>query len=343
MPSPRHPSLAALALLLAAPAAAAEKGTWWELTTEMEMAGMPFAMPATTVKVCQPDGDWKRPPEGRQEKDCVMKDVKVSGNTMRWRMVCTGEERLEGEGEMTRTADAFSGRTRLKSSDGEMNMKMKGKRVGGACDPEALRRQAEAQAEKVQAQGQAAQAQADAAQARQCETAIQEMQVMAIAGAYPQCKEPRHRSAFCARARTEAGWLKLAAQGEMEKASGGAMPGPRAAAKACGLDLEEVRRGLCAEAGKKESLAFLAAACPAEAKVIARRECAGRDYTAMAGSKYRDFCAKAAGDRLEAGGDDEAPPARKKKAKAKEAPEEEEKEEGAVDKGKKLLKGVLGF
>ena len=190
---------------------------------------------------------------------------------------------------MTRTADAFSGRTRLKSRQGEMNMKMKGKRVGGACDPEALRRQAEAQAEKVQAQAKDAQAQADAVQAQQCETAIREMQVMAIAGSYPQCKDPSHKAAFCARARTEAGWLKLASQAEMEKMSNGAVPGPRAAAKACALDLEEVRRGLCAEAARRESLAFLASTCPAEAKALARRECAGRDYTAMAGSKYRDF------------------------------------------------------
>lgn len=335
MPSPRRLALAALAALVAAPAAAAEKGTWWEMTTAMEMVGMPFAMPATTIKVCQPDGDWKRPPEGRQDKDCVMKDVSTSGNTMRWRMVCTGEERMEGDGEMTRTADAFSGRTHLKSRQGEMNMKMKGRRLGGACDPQELQRKAEAQAERHQAQAREAQSQADAAQAQQCETAIQEMQVMAIAGSHPQCKEPRHQAAFCARARTEAGYLKLAAQGEMEKMSNGAVPGPRAAAKACGLELDEVRRGLCAEAARRESLAFLASTCPAEAKALARRECAGRDYTAMAGSRYRDFCARVAGDRLEAGADDAAPPARKKKEKAK--------EEDAVDQGKKLLKGVLGF
>ena len=340
MPSPRRLRLAApLALLLATPAAAAEKGTWWEMTTEMEMVGMPFAMPATTIKVCQPDGDWKRPPQGKQENDCVMKDVKTSGNTMKWRMVCSGEEPMEGDGEMTRTADAFNGRTHIRSRQGEMNMKMKGKRVGGACDPEELRRKTEAQAEKYRAQAQEAQGQADAAQAQQCETAIKEMQVMAIAGSYPVCKEPARKAAFCARARTEAGYQKLTAQGEMEKMSGGAVPGPKAAAKACDLDLEEVRRGLCAEAVRKESLAFLAAACPAEVKVIAKRECAGRDYTAMQGSKYRDFCARAMGDQLDEGGDDEAQPVRKKKDKEK----EKAKDEDAVDKGKKLLKGVLGF
>ena len=330
---PRLATLAA-ALVLAAPAAAAEKGSWWEMTTEMEMAGMPFAMPAATVKVCQPEGDWKRPPAGKQEKDCVMKDVKVSGNTMTWRMVCTGEMAMEGDGEMTRTADAFSGRTRVKSAQGEMNMKMRGKRVGGACDPEEERRKMEAQAGKYKAQAEKAQAQAEAAQAQQCDTALREMQAVAFIGAYPTCKEPSQKAAYCARARTLEGYAKLMEQAEMEKASGGAMPGPKAAAKACGLDLAALPKTLCPEAAKQESLAFLAAHCPAEAKVIAKRECAGRDYTALQGSRYRDFCARVMGDKLEAKGDDEAAPRKKKK---------DAKDEDAVDKGKKLLKGVLGF
>jgi hypothetical protein len=322
-----------LVLLLATPAAAAEKGTFWEMTTEMEMVGMPFAMPATTIKVCQPDGDWRRPPEGKQDKDCTLKDVKTSGNTMKWRMVCTGEEPMEGEGEMTRTADAFTGRTRLKSRQGEMNMKMRGKRVGPACDPEQQRREAEATAARYQAQGQKAQAQADAVMARQCEDALREMQPMAFVGAHANCGEPSKVAAFCARARTEEGFGKLMAQAEMEKATGGAMPGPKAAAKACQLDLAAVQKELCAAAAKKESLAFLGASCPAEAKVIAKRECAGRDYTAMQGSKYRDFCARAMGDQLDEG----AAPAKKEKKK------EPPKEEDAAEQGKKLLKGVLGF
>lgn len=329
-----RPAPLAAALLLAAPAAAAEKGSWWEMTTEMEMVGAPFAMPATTLKLCQPDGDWRRPPEGKQEKDCVMKDVKVSGNTMSWRMVCSGEMAMEGEGEMTRTADAFSGRTHLKSSQGEMNMKMRGKRVGGACDPEEERRKMEAQAGRYRAQAEKAQAQADAAQAQQCDTALREMQGMAFIGAYPSCKAPSQKAAYCARARTLDGYAKLMEQAEMEKASNGAVPGPKAAAKACGLDLAALPKELCPEAARKESLGFLAAHCPAEAKAIAKRECAGRDYTALRASRYRDFCARLMGDQLEAAGDEEAAPRKKKK---------EAKDEDAVDKGKKLLKGVLGF
>jgi len=332
MPTPPRLAAPLLAFLLAAPAAAAEKGAWWEMTTEMEMVGMPFAMPATTIKLCQPEGDWRRPPEGKQDKNCTVKDVKTAGNTMKWRVVCTGEEPMEGEGEMTRTTDSLSGRTHIRSRQGEMNVKMKGKKVGGACDPEALRKETEAKVEQYQAQAKQAQAQADAAQVRQCDDAIRDMQAGAIAGGYPLCKDPAKRAAFCARVRTEDGFGRLMTQAEMEKASSGAMPGPKAAARACELDLAAVQKELCAGAGRKESLAFLGPWCPAEAKVIATRECAGRDYTAMQGSKYRDFCARFVGDQLDQG---EAKPTKKEKPK-------EEKDE-SVEQGKKLLKGVLGF
>jgi hypothetical protein len=112
------------------------------------------------------------------------------------------------------------------------------------------------------------------------------------------------------------------------------MPGPQAAAKACQLDLDEVARELCAAAARKENLVYLAGWCPAEAKVIARRECAGRDYTSLQGSKYRDFCSRLKGADMEAKGESDAVPEKRKK---------KEDQEGATEKGKKLLKGVLGF
>ena len=111
------------------------------------------------------------------------------------------------------------------------------------------------------------------------------------------------------------------------------MAGPEAAAKACQVDLTATRIELCARSGKTEDLGFIADYCPDQAKVIAKRECAGRKYTELAAGRYGTFCAKVWGARQgeQAQDDEEARPAKK-----------EAKEEGAVDKGKKLLKG-LGF
>lgn len=38
--------------LLAASSAWAAPGEWWEITTRTEMAGMPFSMPETKMRVC---------------------------------------------------------------------------------------------------------------------------------------------------------------------------------------------------------------------------------------------------------------------------------------------------
>jgi len=266
-----------------------------------------------------------------------VKDFRVSGNTMTWRMVCTGEHAMEGEGEMTRTAAAFDGRVHMKMAQGEMSMKLRGKRLGGACDPEEQVRKAKALGERYQAQAKEQEAQAAATQARQCDEAVEKMQASAFTGTSVRCKDPAKKQAFCDRLRTEDGFARLMEQARDEKATRGMVAGPVAGAKACGADLEAVRQELCPGAARKERLAFLAASCPAEAKVIARRECAGRDYTALQGSRYRDFCARMKGEAMEADADR---PARKKKPAAE---DEAEKQDDGVEKGKKLLKGVLGF
>jgi hypothetical protein len=86
---------------------------------------------------------------------------------------------------------------------------------------------------------------------------------------------------YCKRYRTEAGFLKAKAD-------------PKAA-EACGLSVEQVKADLCPGAAKRESLAFLGRYCLAEAKPLAEKHCAGRDFTALragqgARDKYDDFC-----------------------------------------------------
>lgn len=47
-------------------------GEYWEITSKMEMPGMPFAMPAQTVKVCMPPGGRKIP-SARKTKKTIAK------------------------------------------------------------------------------------------------------------------------------------------------------------------------------------------------------------------------------------------------------------------------------
>jgi hypothetical protein len=319
---------ALLGLLLASPAAAAERGVYWEQTIEMEMPGMPMAMPAQTMKVCLPADQWSRPPEGKKDKNCEVKEFKRSGDHMTWKMVCTGEHAMTGDGEATRTSDTFTGRVHMVMAQGEMNMKMRGKKVGGDCDPDELRRSTEALKQKVEAQRAESETRQAEYQRGACEGSLKEMQVSAVAGQSPACQDPAKKAEFCARLRTASGYLKVMRQGEAEKATNGLVPGPKAAAAACGVELAGVKADLCARGEKGDDLEFLADQCPEQSKAIAKRECAGRSFTALAGTRYQAFCTRM-WDSGQAARQDDA-------AKPKSTRDE------AVEKGKKLLKG-FGF
>jgi hypothetical protein len=139
--------LAALALL-AIPAGRAqaqerEPGVLWESTVEMEMQG--FSMPPTTSRFCAPKKGLAEPPGSGQDKDrCRVKDFKNDGGRMTWKMVCAEPEAMEGEGEILQTASTYTGKMKMRSSAGEVTMKMRGRLLGGECDAGEQRRQIEA-------------------------------------------------------------------------------------------------------------------------------------------------------------------------------------------------------
>ncbi|MDO8438594.1 MAG: DUF3617 family protein [Nitrosomonadaceae bacterium] len=112
-------------------------GEWWEVSSKMEMPGMPFAMPATTSRVCVAKGSENVPP--MQDKECKMTNVKKSGSKTSWKVLCTSNGSvMNGTGEVTGNQDSYHGTMRISStSNGEtMNMTTayKGKRVGPACN-----------------------------------------------------------------------------------------------------------------------------------------------------------------------------------------------------------------
>jgi hypothetical protein len=108
----------------------------WEITTEMDMPGMPMKMPATKTVQCitkeqaeDPNQALPKDPQARNG-DCKMSDYKVAGNKVTWTMACTGRTSMTGNGEITYAADSYDGWMKMKMSEGEMTMKYKGKRLG---------------------------------------------------------------------------------------------------------------------------------------------------------------------------------------------------------------------
>jgi hypothetical protein len=137
----RYPSAGAVAVLLAAlvaalPASAQGKDELWEISSKMDMPGMPMAMPAQVNRVCvgknRKDEDLVP-----KQSNCRMVDSKRVGSKFTYKMECTGNEPMTMLGEITFGNNAYDGQMRMtmtKTND-TMNMAVSGKRVGDCTAP----------------------------------------------------------------------------------------------------------------------------------------------------------------------------------------------------------------
>lgn len=126
-------------LLLAIPSMAHAGGSpnvepgLWEITTTTHMQGM--NIPPSTITQCITKDDLVPRPGSQpgQAQDCEITDVNVSGDTVTWRMRCTGQGgTVEGEGSITYQGDRFEGTSTIHIIDAGMTMQsqMTGHRVG---------------------------------------------------------------------------------------------------------------------------------------------------------------------------------------------------------------------
>jgi hypothetical protein len=136
----------------------------WEFATQMSGADMP-AMPAipeaqrkkmeamgikmpqaggmgVTTRVCITPEQAKKgvpPHAGNNDEKCEQTDVKTSGKTTSWKMVCSGKHKMTGSGSVTYdNAEHFSGETTMNTQDGPhgpmtMNNKFSGSFLSADC------------------------------------------------------------------------------------------------------------------------------------------------------------------------------------------------------------------
>lgn len=117
----------------------AESGEYWKVTSRTEMPGMPFAMPATTMKICVPKGKANDPRKTSGDKDCKMSAIRTVGNKTTWKVRCDRNgEVMNGSGEQTTSATSYQGKMRFSGMSGGQKMDMStvysGKRIGGKCE-----------------------------------------------------------------------------------------------------------------------------------------------------------------------------------------------------------------
>jgi len=135
---PRRASAAMLLLLGSLPLLAAEtpaKGDLWEVTSRMSMEGLPMEMPARTAKVCAAKV-WTRPPAGENEhQKCTRSEYMMAGDKVTWTESCVSPP-TKGKGEITRQgSDAYTGSITYASEQGNMTIKLTGRRIGGCDNP----------------------------------------------------------------------------------------------------------------------------------------------------------------------------------------------------------------
>ena len=335
----------ALALAAAGSAYAAGSDDLWEVTTQMNMAGMPAGMGAQTQQVCSEKSAERKPVMPKNER-CKLVDYKESGNKVTIRMSCP-----EGDGVIEQTFNAtrteYKGTMKMSGKQGDMTMAMNGRKVG-TCDArvaKAEREEKQAAVKQhiagVQAQTAAMYAQQASAMVTECKAGADAMDARKFGQA--DCAAPE-RAQYCqAMQQQSPDYKKALDQCSQSKAEyckryptmDGFLKakGDEVGAKLCNVSSEKVKGAQCPVAQKNENLDFLLQFCTVEARTVAKAHCAGREYTSRIKDKYTSYCLSYYSKHME-----EAPPqdGSARPVSASSDPKQ------AVQQGINKLKGLFG-
>lgn len=95
----------------------------WEITTQLEMPGMPMQMPAVTYTQCLTQNDLI-PQDPRPDQECETIDYKIDGNTVTYKIECSSQgTQIRGQGSATYHGDTMSGSMKMTIS-GQERMEM---------------------------------------------------------------------------------------------------------------------------------------------------------------------------------------------------------------------------
>lgn len=270
------PATLLLTLPWLVPAQAAGTPERWEITTKMEMEGMPFAMPGQTNRVCVPPGQNSTEKMVPVEKDCTLSNVKSTANSVSFHVECRGKQKMSGDGTFTRKgADAYSGDMRMNGVvDGQamkMRMQFSGKKIG-TCDASET---PQAQVEKIKAMQ-------DSMLAQTCQGLLNDMtlhQMPANSGLSCDGVKPK----FCAK-------VKSGLSGNKLNDFVGEHKDWRDMAGFCGMDADAIAAKQCTAAKGSRDWKKVGLLCGDEGLAIAKEQCGGLDYTSRMSSEYAPLC-----------------------------------------------------
>jgi hypothetical protein len=104
---------------------------YWELTSIMDMPGMPMKIAPTMTKHCYTKEEVKDQKKTiTTDKNCTVTDFKQSGNKVTWKMKCTGKNAGDFSGETVYKANAYDSTMKMQTQGRTMTMKVKARRLG---------------------------------------------------------------------------------------------------------------------------------------------------------------------------------------------------------------------
>ena len=109
----------------------------WDVTTSIEMSGMPVELPPVTHSQCITKENLV-PDTKQQHGDCVISHSQVNSNTVSWTVTCeTNEGTMTGNGEIIYQSDSFKGGLNMELNSPQGVMTMASTMTGqykGACE-----------------------------------------------------------------------------------------------------------------------------------------------------------------------------------------------------------------
>lgn len=269
----KHGLLAGLFGMVASLPAAAAPGELWEITSKMEMAGMPMAMPAQTQQSCLPkDKKADSMVPKNESSDCRMTEQKQAGSKMTFKMVCTGKDPMTGSGEITSSGNTYSGKMHITGKmEGEsidMKQSFSGKKLG-SCEYTPVKDNSKEQI------------------AEMCRKASDNLEYphFTMDGALCQPK----KAEFCSKVKKLTGEMS---DPDRYTAVAQKYPNWKEAAEACGQETGSVIAKACKTAADKKRYAFVGEHCEAEAVALGPQLCEGRSYTTAMSGEQGAICRK---------------------------------------------------
>ena len=355
-------------------------GEKWRTKTSMEMQGM--SMPSRTMEVCVPVGKANEQLAKPDDKNCTMYDMSTTGNTFRGKIRCTGENAMEGEIESTTIGSTIKGTMHVRmKSRGEMTMRTESTKLG-ACEAVDLSNVklptiADPMIEICAKAGRDIEA-APYKVRDLYPNFVKQTEGVPSCASYPAkkifCEAVQGYSGFTALRIREAAFAKEPSNKKTYKAQPWMLTPPATSLEVCGLGkgapaVEALRTKLLAKAEESKQWVYMLVegGQPEQLRLqaLAKEHCTGRGFTSTSSKAHKSLCQPYGPDLIagrfdrakqtamfgENSGDDSSDSSSEGSgssgsngdASGTSADDpKKSKTQDAVDKGKKLLRGILG-